>query len=138
MSPITLIYSYSVEKSVLRVQERDPSLGISVQHHFYQKLTRHHQMSRITECAWNTEYDFMDAKLTSSGGISFAEYCCKHGWDYSVSETNDNCKSRVVNVVKDLDDVQWEWHNNEKRAIDSYYRPKRVGAGAHVLLLFCE
>ena len=54
----------------------------------------------------------MDAKWTSSGGISFAEYCRKHGWDYSVSETNNNCKSRVVNVVKDLDYVQWEWHNN--------------------------
>ena len=71
----------------------------------------------------------MDAKLTSSGGISFAEYCRKHGWDYSMSETNDNCKSRVVNVVKDLDNVQWEWHNNEKRRTTVL---ERVGAGAHV------
>lgn len=30
------------------------------------------QMSSIQSCAWNVEYDFTDAKLTGSGGISFA------------------------------------------------------------------
>ena len=53
----------------------------------------------------------------------FAEYCDAQGWDYSVSVTNGNCKSPVVNIACDMDDSQWEWLNEEEQAMYSYYRP---------------
>ena len=55
----------------------------------------------------------------------FAEYCRAHGFDYSVSVTNPNCKDPVVDKVWDMADDQWEWINDEEQAIYAYYRPSR-------------
>ena len=60
----------------------------------------------------------------------FVEYCCARGWDYSVSVTNDSWKTPVVDVVRDLDDADWECINDEEQAIYSYYRPSRWGRDA--------
>lgn len=40
-----------------------------------------------------------------------------------MSLTNGNCKLSVVNVARDLDDVQLKWLNEEEQSNYSYNRP---------------
>ncbi len=60
------------------------------------------QMSSIQSPARNVEYDFMDAKLTGCGGVSFATHLAKESGLCSLLETglNGTLKIRRRNATE--------------------------------------
>ena len=79
-------------------------------------LIRTREFRRSKVCCLAESYVWMRADNTYYKG-EFAEYCRTQGWDCSVIVTNGNCKLPVVIAVRDMDDTQWDWLNDEEQAI---------------------